>query len=998
MSPVTPGVLADAPALIERILPVQKLSVESYREQMAGCSKTLTALGSYWKGRKPLILAKACVLGCLLPATDDPDKDLLIFELLMALDDEALAARAKRRLTPKDVLMRLAITLSVRDYFTITPDVLFLDETPRGDWGPLLLEGTHVAWRDDVPEQTRRRLEAMVTPGSFSERVQNAFRAEEMDQEALYAPIWERVNAHLGTEARSFPELIEQLGIMRWGCRPRLADPFCGSGQISYEAARLGCDVYASDLNPIACLLTWGAFHIAGGSAVERRRLERDQTRMIAHVREEIDRLGVETNSTGARAKVFLYCLESRCPQSGWMVPMLTSRVISRAYRTIAELIPDDKHKRYEIVIRSGVSDAELIQAARGTVQKKGRGGDPYLVHTVDGREYRTPVGAIRGDYRRPDGSTGNRLRAWELQDFMPRPEDVFQERLYCIQWLMPGDGARDRSIFLTVTGEDLERERAVQEYVRARLAEWQQQGLAPDMRIESGETTDQLLRTRGWTYWHHLFNPRQLLIGALARSVMTAHSAFTLLQALNDSSRLSAWQSSGHSVQPMFANQTLSTLYNYACRSSEDLGISLLPEQRYTPISGSCSIHLRDAARHEDICQLFITDPPYGNAIRYEEIYDVFIAWLRRDPPEAFRYWIWDSRRALSVCGAGDAFRRQMAAVFNRIAWHMPDNGRQVVMFTHQSSAIWADMATILWAAGLQVIAAWYVVTEHDSGFRQGCYVKGTVLLVLRKRTGDLRCSRADLGWEIQDAVRAQLSQLVDMNRRHRRRNHDEEMFTDADLQMAGYAAGLRVLTQYRIIDGRDMTEEALRPRRPGEISLADEMIAFAASTANAELQPEDIDGAIWRTLSGVERFYLKLLEMEVRSVQPLDAYQNFAKAFHVRDYRSLLVQEHSQRPRLKSAMELGRSAIGGGTDLAQTPLRAILYALMELQRDTPSEDVVAHLAESIPGFRQDGGVRHHGVQLCEAIERRTRVLRPAEASSARILAELIGTYCVER
>jgi adenine-specific DNA methylase len=36
-----------------------------------------------------------------------------------------------------------------------------------------------------------------------------------------------------------------------------MADTFCGSDQIPFEAARLGCDVYASDLNPVACMLTW---------------------------------------------------------------------------------------------------------------------------------------------------------------------------------------------------------------------------------------------------------------------------------------------------------------------------------------------------------------------------------------------------------------------------------------------------------------------------------------------------------------------------------------------------------------------------------------------------------------------------------------------------------------------------------------------------------------------------------------------------------------------
>ena len=69
---VTPFSLKDAPALIERLLPVQKLSAEAYKEQMANIGKTLTALGSYWKGRKPLILNKACILGCLLPATRRP--------------------------------------------------------------------------------------------------------------------------------------------------------------------------------------------------------------------------------------------------------------------------------------------------------------------------------------------------------------------------------------------------------------------------------------------------------------------------------------------------------------------------------------------------------------------------------------------------------------------------------------------------------------------------------------------------------------------------------------------------------------------------------------------------------------------------------------------------------------------------------------------------------------------------------------------------------------
>jgi len=83
----------DRPSLIESVLPAQKISAEAQKERKAGAGQTLTALGSYWKGRKPLVLVKACVLGALLPVTDDPAGDLAIFEKLMAIDDEAFLRR-----------------------------------------------------------------------------------------------------------------------------------------------------------------------------------------------------------------------------------------------------------------------------------------------------------------------------------------------------------------------------------------------------------------------------------------------------------------------------------------------------------------------------------------------------------------------------------------------------------------------------------------------------------------------------------------------------------------------------------------------------------------------------------------------------------------------------------------------------------------------------------------------------------------------------------------
>jgi adenine-specific DNA methylase len=85
-----------ATSFIEVQFPVSKLSKECYKERKANAGQTLTALGSYWKGRKPLILVRAAVVGLLLPATDHPDRDRDVFLKLMLMDEGGRLKRRKR--------------------------------------------------------------------------------------------------------------------------------------------------------------------------------------------------------------------------------------------------------------------------------------------------------------------------------------------------------------------------------------------------------------------------------------------------------------------------------------------------------------------------------------------------------------------------------------------------------------------------------------------------------------------------------------------------------------------------------------------------------------------------------------------------------------------------------------------------------------------------------------------------------------------------------------
>lgn len=991
---IVPFSLKDAPSLIEHVLPSQKLSAESYKEQMAVQGKTLTALGSYWKGRKPLILNRACVLGALLPLTSHGlQRDLEVFEMLMGMDEESFVARWKRRPRPSELVSSLPIQ-NIGDYFLVEPSGVLPTTSPI-DLSAPQYSSVKIDWRDDIGEMNRRRLEAQLLPAvSYRERVELARRPEEVDN-SVHKHIWDSVNRHLGTTASSMPELVEQLGVMRFGHRPRVGDTFCGSGQIPFEAARLGCDSYASDLNPIACMLTWGAFHIVGGPEGERNELVKAQNELVTRVRSEIDKLGVESDGAGWRAKVFLYCTEVECPECGWKVPLLPSRIIHIGQKVIAELVPDKRQKIYRIQISSGVDKKHFGAAEKGTVEREGKYGEAYLVHQVDGSEHRVKISTLRGDFQRSDGTIGNRLRQWETTDFKPLETDIFQERLYCVQWIRrKPDGRGEEYEFRSVTDADLRRESVVYNYVRKHLAEWQSSGVAPDSRIEVGGPPRyqglDLIRARGWTHWHHVFSPRQLLVAALVNKYSDAKLKFGLTQLLNSSSKLSRWlpESAGQ-VKGTFDNQALNTIFNYGCRSAGFAAdILTMPYKSFDCGGVDRTVTNGPADKATVACDVFITDPPYGDAVKYEEILDFFISWLRKRPPVDFAHWIWDSRRALAIKGEDDDFRRGMVAAYKRMTELMPDNGLQIVMFTHQSGSIWADMANIVWASGLHVTAAWYVVTETDSALREGSHVKGTVLLVLRKRLGDLKTGRDDLAWEIQEEVQTQVDTLTGLNQSLVGSSRAPNQFSDADLQMAGYAAALRVLTRYSIIDGRQMAEEALRPRQRGTPTMVDELIEFAVGVANNCLVPSGLTKPVWDKLRPVERFYLKLLELERRGFKTLDNYQNFAKAFKVAEFKTLMASQKANSARLKSAEEFGRAEMAGESELANTPLRGVLYALMELQKDVDGDEVLQHLSFNVEDYFSK---RPMLVELCGFLAKQLTGLREDEASAARVLHDLI-------
>ena len=198
---VTPFSLKDAPSLIERVWPAQKISVEAQKERKAGSGQTLTALGSYWKGRKPLILVRACVLAALLPVTGDDEKDLATFELLCGISDDQIIDRFKTALTFEETAQ----------YASAAERAALIDDTDQVS----KLKRLHKSIRNEL-------MSAYLVDIPYSERVERLFRPEEISERDANCKSHESVNDHLGTSAQHWPSWWSSLELCVSVTAPRL--------------------------------------------------------------------------------------------------------------------------------------------------------------------------------------------------------------------------------------------------------------------------------------------------------------------------------------------------------------------------------------------------------------------------------------------------------------------------------------------------------------------------------------------------------------------------------------------------------------------------------------------------------------------------------------------------------------------------------------------------------------------------------------------------------
>jgi adenine-specific DNA methylase len=1002
-------------SFIEVQFPVSKLSKESYKERKAGDSQTLASLGK-WHGRKPLVLVRAVILGLLMPATNDPAKDREIFLKVMTMDDEGMWRRCKG-VTAKDAAPHL---------------------TPAEQEEALVEGDGRVSWMKGMSEERKKRYQKRAfLRMSYDERLKYCFRPEEIDGPSLEA--WTEINAHLSTQATNLVELIQELGTRQFGHVPTVGDAFAGGGSIPFEAARIGCDAFANDLNPTSALMNYGALRLIGGSEETMARVKAAQRDVFEAVRKQVREWGVERNELGWEADVYLYCNEVLDPVTSWRVPLLPTFLVDPGEKVIVKMEPEVVTKTIRLTVHENVSDAELT-AAKGE-----RTSDDGVLTPYDSSgnlippqlRQKTSTRTLRGQ---------NGLRPWEKSDWSPRQADVFQERLFCIRWILPNlkrllcieqilrsgvtlenwtqepldaaieavtirmsvpdrkliEGTRKAAwvsgaksllkaldegeakaiqaaqrefatsirngietcgrqptrAYATPSESDLAREAQVHNLLAERFDAWQTRGFIPNRAIERPNSICRPVVGRGWTWWHHLHNPRQLLLNGLFAAEADKRDddqdtkAALLLSQMKLAdwcTRVCRWDSSGAKCQQTFYSPGIPYFVNFACRALRQYENLFNIDIKQVPVAGASSIALGDASQFTVKADLWVTDPGYGDMVSYAQVSELFLGWVGHRLKEMPFVTYTDSKRALAVEEAGKSFCSVLHACYKNLAQHMPENGFQVVMFTSQDAQVWADLCLLLGAAGLHVVQAWTIATETAGEMRQGSFVQGTVFLVLRKRKDGLRGDLGEIRPEMQLEIRQQLQTMLNLD------DKESPNFSDSDYQLAAYAAAVRTITSYDSISEIDVKRELDRNGRPDPDGIIANLIAAASREAADFLIPEGLQRFVWKDSNPEERFYLKGIEVESHGEMRVGVYQEFARGFGVREYRDVLQSDNANEARLKTPSELKGRDLENGS-MGGTLVRYLLYAIYQTaaEQNNP-EPSLKWLMDKYPGTTFD-------------------------------------------
>jgi len=553
---------------------------------------------------------------------------------------------------------------------------------------------------------------------------------------------------------------------------PLVVDPFAGGGSIPLEALRLGCETFASDLNPVACLIL--------------KVMLEDIPRHGPKLAEELRRVGAEIkrqaekeladlypkDPDGATPIAYLWARTVRCeaPNCGAEIPLVRSFWLctkasrKRALRyNVLRLKAEPPRVEFEVFEPKAETEVPgfTVTRAKATCVCCGAVLPPDRV--------REQLRAQRGGADVVFDGQGRRAAG---------------ARMLAVVLLKPGEAGRH---YRLPVDRDYEAVFRAQAHLARIVDEWERGAKqdpcpVPDEPTPAGGGSGAgrafSVRKYGMLQWGDLLTARQKVVmvtlaGLVRRAGMSEsgrHLAACALSVFGRSCNGNARLRPDSSVAPAFGMQTLPITWTFpetilgGGRSEHFDGAVETVAKAFLgaaiPNGAAGQVEQADATEHplaDESAPVWFTDPPYYDAVPYSDLSDFFFVWIKRalfghaqfgDPADPMNPLTPKRGEAVQDETKRDNgrakdrawFEDKMALAFAEGRRILRKDGVGAVVFAHKTTEGWEALLSGMIGGGWTISGSWPLSTEAASRLRarESAALATSVHLICRPRPDD--------------------------------------------------------------------------------------------------------------------------------------------------------------------------------------------------------------------------------------------------------------------
>jgi len=609
---------------------------------------------------------------------------------------------------------------------------------------------------------------------------------------------------------------------------PLVVDPFAGGGSIPLEALRLGCETFASDLNPVACLIL--------------KVMLEDIPRHGPELAEELRRVGGEIKKKaekelaefypkdpdGATPIAYLWARTVKCesPNCGAEIPLVRSFWLCKKANRRRAL-------RFKIVRSRDRSPQIEFEIFEPKIEKEVLGGTVIRAkatciccgNVLPPERVRVQLSEQHGGADVFFDTKGNRLGGSRMLAVVTVNSDI-QGRKYRLP-----------------TDLDYKAVWKAQKWLKAILMEWEhgggKKGLSPvpDEPLPPIGTLGFRVQRYGVIQWCNFFSSRQsvalLKFASLVgnTNIITRPLSLALGKLTDLSNVICPWEPIAECPRNVLSNGRIKPSWDFAegvTTSTSSGSFAVCVDNLASGILSISGVinkgNIEAAAAQrsplpDESANVWFTDPPYYNAIPYAALSDMFFVWFKRclkgdislrDPyditnpltPKALEAVQDEAREIEGRKRDKSFFEDAMASAFTDGRRVLKEDGIGLVVFAHKTTEGWEALLTGLIRGGWTITASWPIATEMASRLRarESAALTTSVHLVCRPRQENARVGDwSEVLRELPNRVGNWMERL------------QGEGIRGADLVFACIGPALEIFSRYRKVETADGQEVKL-------------------------------------------------------------------------------------------------------------------------------------------------------------------------------------------